>query len=155
MTTGRSPRVGLIGSSGGHLVQLLAVREAWSDHDRFWVTFPTPDAQSALAGERVYWCYHPTNRNFKNLVRNTFLAVRILARERPTHVISTGAAVAIPFFWLARIGRSMTIYLEVFDRIDSATLTGRLVRPVTRHFLVQWPEQLAAYPGAEVVGPVL
>lgn len=148
-------RVALVGSSGGHLAQLLAVREAWSAHDRFWVTFRTPDAESALVGERVYWCYHPTNRNIRNLIRNTVLALRILSRERPSHILSTGAAVAVPFFWLGRLRRARTLYLEVFDRIDSATLTGRLVRPVTDHFLVQWPEQLAVYPDAEVIGPVL
>jgi beta-1,4-N-acetylglucosaminyltransferase len=151
----REIRVALVGSSGGHLVQLLAVRDAWADHDRFWVTFRTPDAESALRGERVYWCHHPTNRNLPNLVRNTFLAWRILRRERPSHMMSTGAAVAVPFFYLGRLFRARTIYLEVFDRIDSATLTGRLVGPVTDHFLVQWPEQLAAYPRASVNGPVL
>jgi UDP-N-acetylglucosamine:LPS N-acetylglucosamine transferase len=156
VSSDRRRRIGLVGSSGGHLVQVLAVRDAWRDDDRFWVTFRTPDAESALAGERVYWCHHPTNRNVKNLVRNTLLAIRVLVRERPTHLLSTGAAVAVPFFWMGRLLlRSTTIYLEVFDRIDTATLTGRLVRPVTRHFLVQWPEQLAAYPGAEVIGPVL
>ncbi len=123
--------------------------------DRFWVTFDTADAVSALRDERTYWCHHPTNRNLGNLIRNTLLAVRVLVRERPTHIVSSGAAVAVPFFYVGRLLGAVTVYVEVFDRIDSATLTGRLVRPVTRHFLVQWPEQLVAYPGAEVIGPVL
>ena len=153
---GRRPiRVALVGSSGGHLLHLRALSDAWSDVDHLWVTFDTPDAVSSLRGERVYWCYHPTNRHLPNLVRNTLLAARVLLRERPTHILSSGAAVAVPFFWLGRLFGAHTIYLEVFDRIDSATLTGRLVRPVAEHFLVQWPEQLAAYPNAEVVGPVL
>lgn len=153
--TKRAPRIALVGSSGGHLLQLRALEAAWQPFDRFWVTFPTPDAEAALAGERVYWCHHPTNRNVPNLIRNTWLAIKVLARERPTHILSTGAAVAVPFFYLGRLLGSVTIFLEVYDRIDSPTLTGRLVRPVTRHFLVQWPEQVALYRGAEVVGPVL
>ena len=148
-------RVGLVGSSGGHLAQLLALRQAWLDVDRFWVTFRTPDAEAALQGERVYWCHHPTNRNLPNLIRNTWLAARILRHERPTHVLSTGAAVAVPFFYLGRLARAVTIYIEVFDRIETPTLTGRLVRPVTHHMLVQWPEQLALYRNAELLGRVL
>jgi UDP-N-acetylglucosamine:LPS N-acetylglucosamine transferase len=151
----RRTRIALVGSSGGHLLQLHALAPAWADIDRFWVTFDTIDATSALAGERTYWCYHPTNRNALNLIRNTVLALRILIRERPTHILSTGAAVAVPFFYLGRFFGAVTIYLEVYDRIDSPTLTGRLVHPVTTHFLVQWPEQLTLYSRAELVGPVL
>jgi UDP-N-acetylglucosamine:LPS N-acetylglucosamine transferase len=91
----------------------------------------------------------------RNLVRNTVLAIRVLLRERPTHILSSGAAVAVPFFWLGRVFGARTIYVEVFDRIEGPTMTGRLVRPVTHHFLVQWPEQQAFYPGSELVGPVL
>lgn len=148
-------KLGLVGSSGGHLAQLMTLRPFWEAFDRFWVTFPTEDARSILQGERVYWCHHPTNRNLKNLVRNTGLAARVLTKERPTHLISTGAAVAVPFFYLGRVCGARLIYIEVFDRIDRPTLTGRLVHPITQHFLVQWPEQLRLYGRAHVIGPLL
>jgi UDP-N-acetylglucosamine:LPS N-acetylglucosamine transferase len=151
----RPTRLGLVGSSGGHLAQLMALRPVWEHYDRFWVTFATADALSLLRGERVYWCYHPTNRNAVNLVRNTLLAARVLARENPTHLLSTGAAVAVPFFYVGRAMGASPFYIEVFDRIDSPTLTGRLVRPIVDEFFVQWPEQLDLYPGATLLGPVL
>ena len=102
-----------------------------------------------------YWCHHPTNRNIPNLIRNTRLALRVLRRERPTHLLSTGAAVAVPFFYVGRLKGARLIYIEVFDRIDTPTLTGRIVRPITQHFMVQWAEQLRLYPGAELLGPLL
>jgi len=145
----------LVGSSGGHLAQLLALRAWWQDRDRAWVTFPTPDARSQLPGERVTWAFHPTTRNVRNLLRNTGLAWRLLRRERPSVVLSTGAGVAVPFFVLGWLHRIPTVYLEVYDRIDSPTLTGRLCRPFARLFLVQWEEQRALYPGSVVVGPLL
>jgi UDP-N-acetylglucosamine:LPS N-acetylglucosamine transferase len=149
-------RVALVGSSGGHLTHLLALREFWEPLDRFWVTFDTPDAVSRLAGERTYWCHHPTNRNIPNLIRNTWLTLRVLRRERPDAIVSSGAAVAVPFFWLGRLlFRTRTVYIEVIDRIDSPTLTGRLVRPVATGVLLQWAEQRAAYPRGSLVGPIL
>ena len=63
-------------------------------------------------------------------------------------IVSDGAGVAVPFFWLGRLFGARTVYLEVYDRIDSATMTGRLVGPTTDLFLVQWDEQLASYPDA-------
>lgn len=148
-------RVLLVCSSGGHLTQLLALRPWWTRHERTWVTFDTADAVEALAGERVVFAHHPTTRNIPNLLRNLRLAVGTLRRERPDVIISDGAGVAVPFFWLSRWTGARTVYLEVYDRIDSTTMTGRLVQPVTDLFAVQWEEQLACYPDAVVVGPVL
>jgi UDP-N-acetylglucosamine:LPS N-acetylglucosamine transferase len=145
----------LVGSSGGHLAQLLALREWWEGRDRSWVTFPTADARSRLTGERVTFAYHPTTRNVWNLLRNTVLAHRLLGRERPSVILSTGAGVAVPFFVLGWLRRIPTVYVEVYDRVDSTTMTGRLCRPFTRLFLVQWDEQRELYPGSVVVGPLL
>jgi beta-1,4-N-acetylglucosaminyltransferase len=155
MARTRPCRIALVGSSGGHLTHLLALREFWEPHDRFWVTFQTPDAVSQLQGERTFWCHHPTNRNLPNLVRNTLLAWRLLRRERPTAVISSGAAVAVPFLWLGRLLGARTVFIEVIDRIDSPTVTGRLVRPVVSAVLIQWPEQRNAYRKGILVGPIL
>ena len=145
----------LVCSSGGHLAQLHAL-QPWSQvHRRHWVCFDTPDAVSLLAGERVTWAFHPTTRNLVNLARNLGLAWQVLRRQRPDVVISTGAGVAVPFFALARLLRIPTVYLEVYDRIDTPTLTARLCRPFTDRMLVQWPEQASLYRDAQVVGCVL
>ena len=76
----------------------------------------------------------------------------MLPRWRPDVVVSDGAGVAFPFFIVARLLRIPTVYLEVYDRIDSPTLTGRLCRPLSSLFLVQWEEQSRFYPGARVIG---
>ena len=145
-------KVALVGSSGGHLTHLLRLRAWWGELDRFWVTFDKPDARSALEHERVYWCHYPTNRHVPNLVRNTWLALKVLRRESPDLVFSTGAGSALPYFALAKLFGAKTAYLEVYDRVTTASLTGRLVYPITDHFFVQWPEQLRHYPRAELVG---
>lgn len=150
-----SRAIALVCSSGGHLAQLLVLHPWWSKHERFWVTFDTPDALEALSEERAIWCFHPTNRNLWNLLRNTLLAVRVLVRERPALIVSTGAAVAVPFFIVGRILGAKTMYIEVVDRIDTPTLTGRLVRRFANEMVVQWPEQQSLYPGARVVGRLM
>lgn len=150
-----APRVLLVGSGGGHLAQLISLRPWWQEQQRTWVSFDMPDARSLLAGEDVVWAFHPTTRNIPNLVRNLWLAVRTVRRLRPDLVVSTGAGVAVPFFVIARALRIPTVYVEVFDRIDSPTLTGRLCRPFTTRFCVQWPEQQALYKDTVVIGPLL
>jgi UDP-N-acetylglucosamine:LPS N-acetylglucosamine transferase len=119
-------RIVLVCSSGGHLRQLYQLRPWWTKHERLWVTFQKADSVSLLAGEQVAWAYHPTTRNLRNLVRNLFLAWRLLRRYRPRVVVSTGAGVAFPFFIVARLFGMKTVFIEVYDRIDLPTLSGRL-----------------------------
>lgn len=138
-------KICLVGSSGGHLTHMYLLKPFWEKHNRFWVTFDKEDAKSILKDEKMYSCYFPTNRNLINLVRNTMLAYKVLRKERPDIIISSGAAIAVPFFYLGKIFGSKTIYIEVFDRVDSSTLTGRLVYPVTDKFIVQWEEMQKIY----------
>ena len=115
----------------------------------------TADARAALGTEKVAWGHFPTTRNIPNLARNFALARKLLADWKPDVIMSTGAGIALPFFVLGRLAGIRTVYLEVYDRVDSATLTARLVSRWTDLFLVQWDSQLEHAPeGAVVVGPV-
>jgi UDP-N-acetylglucosamine:LPS N-acetylglucosamine transferase len=120
-------------------------------HDRKWVTFEKLDSQSLLAGESVTWAHHPTTRNLRNLARNLGLAWRLLRSYRPDLVVSSGAGVAFPFFLLARLFGRKTVYVEVYDRIDSAIMTGRLCYPLSNLFLLQ----RHIYPKGIVIGSLL
>ncbi len=147
-------RVLLVGSSGGHLDQLARLEPWWDTLDRHWVTFRLPDAESRLSDEEVTWAHYPTTRNIPNLLRNFVLALQIIRKKRPDVIVSTGAGLALPFFLLSRLFGVKTVYLEVFDRITSKTLTGRLCRPLSDLFLVQWPEQQQLYRNSVLIGSV-
>ncbi|MGN9777215.1 UDP-N-acetylglucosamine--LPS N-acetylglucosamine transferase [Micromonospora sp. H33] len=152
---GDPPVLLLVGSSGGHLAQLLALRSWYERWHRVWVTFDTPEAVSLLTGEDVVPAHHPTTRNVPNLLRNAVLAARVLRRRKVAAVVTTGAGVAVPFVVLAWLRRIPTVYIEVYDRIDTPTLTARLCRPFLSAMLVQWEEQRRQYPEATVVGTLL
>ena len=144
----------LVCSSGGHLSQLYLLKPFFQDKERFWVTFDKEDARSLLDGEKRYSCYYPTNRSLKALFINLKLAWKVLRREKPDLIISTGAAVAGPFFYLGKILGIKTLYIEIFDRIDSPTLSGRLVYPVADRFVVQWEQMKKVYPKAINLGSI-
>lgn len=147
-------KVCLVGSSGGHLTHLYMLRSFWQTKDRFWVTFDKEDARSLLEGERRYDAFYPSNRSVKALIINTARAFRILKNEKPDLIISTGAAVAVPFFWVGKIFGAKTIYIEVFDRIDAPTISGKLCYPVADKFIVEWDEMTKVYPKAINLGSI-
>jgi beta-1,4-N-acetylglucosaminyltransferase len=145
----------LVCSTGGHLLQLVALREAWEGFSRVWVTFDRGDSRSLLAGEDVVIAYSPTNRNVPNLLRNLWLAARVVRRRRPRVVLTTGAGVAVPFAWIGRLFGARVVYVESVTRIDGPSLSCRLIRPVASRIYVQWPELAEQVPGAHYLGSVL
>ena len=134
-------------SSGGHLDQLLALLPAPDGVEVAVATFLKPDALSKVSELRHYGLHWPTNRSLKALIINLGRAFSILRAERPAIVLSSGAAAAVPFFYVGRIFfRTRNVFVECIDRIDNPTLTAKLVRSVTHLYLAQWPQQLASFP---------
>jgi UDP-N-acetylglucosamine:LPS N-acetylglucosamine transferase len=130
------------------------LRPAWEELTRAWVTHDKEDARSILRGERVFFAYGPTTRNALNLVRNLVVAVRLLRRLRPNAVVSAGAGIAVPFAWLAWTVGAKVIYVESVTRIETPSLSCRLIRPLATRVYVQWPELAQQLPGARYVGSV-
>ena len=109
--TEKNMKVCLVGSSGGHLTHLYMLKPFWKDKNRFWVTFDKEDARSLLEGEKVYPCYFPTNRSIKALIKNTKIAWDVLHKEKPDLIISCGAAVAVPFFYIGKMMGAKLVYI--------------------------------------------
>jgi UDP-N-acetylglucosamine:LPS N-acetylglucosamine transferase len=133
----------LVCSSGGHLLQLVQLREAWGDRERVWITFDKSDSRVLLRDERVIHAFGPTNRNVPNALRNLRLALSVLRRERPSAMVTTGAGVAVPFAWLSRLLGVPVFYVESVTRIEELSLRGRMIAPVAQRLYVQWPELAA------------
>ena len=137
-------------------MQLWSLRRAWEDLSRAWVvaSFEESDARSLLSGERLVFAHEPTARNARNAIRNTFLAWRLLSRVRPSTIVTTGAAVAVPFAWLGRLRGIRVVYVESLARTQQPSLSCRLVAPVANRVYVQWPELVARVRGARYAGTV-
>ena len=144
----------LVCSAGGHLLQLHLLETAWQGLSHAWVTLDREDARSLLRGKDVTYAYGPTTRNVTNLLRNLVLAWRTLSTRRPRVIVTTGAGVAVPFAWLAWLFGARVVYVESFTRVESLSLSCRLVRPVASKVFVQWPELAPKVTGASYAGSV-
>jgi beta-1,4-N-acetylglucosaminyltransferase len=145
-------RLLLVCSSGGHLLQLHELRAAWEPFPRVWVTFNKSDARALLRGEQVIHAHGPTNRSIPNLVRNLLLAWSVIRTERPAAVLTTGAGVAVPFAWIARLHRVPIVYVESFTRIAELSLSARMIAPVATRLYAQWPEVAGRAPRFRFAG---
>jgi UDP-N-acetylglucosamine:LPS N-acetylglucosamine transferase len=135
----------LVCSTGGHLLQLVGLRDAWQGHTRVWITHDHSDTRSLLDRETVVVAHYPTQRNLPNLARNLVLAWRVVRDLRPSVVLTTGAGVAVPFAWIGRLFGARVVYVESLTRVRTPSLSFRLIAPVASRAYAQWPELAARF----------
>ncbi len=119
----------LVASTGGHLKQLsqLYPRLEGIEGPFRWATFDTPQSRSLLEGEQVDYVPFVGGRDPANVARNFAHARRILADREVDTLVSTGSAVALPFYLTARAKRLRCHYIESAARSAGPSLTGKLI----------------------------
>ncbi len=119
----------LVASPGGHAEELYALAHRFlaTDTPRIWVTAKTPHTSSLLADEEVLWASPVGARQGGRALRSLPEAHRAIRRVRPGLLVSTGAALAVPFLVAARLQRVPVDYVESATRFAGPSLTGRIV----------------------------
>jgi UDP-N-acetylglucosamine--N-acetylmuramyl-(pentapeptide) pyrophosphoryl-undecaprenol N-acetylglucosamine transferase len=119
----------LCASTGGHLKQLhrLHRRLAGIDGPFRWATFDTPQSRSLLEGEQVDFVHFVGGRDPGNVLRNVPLVRRILRAHDVDTIVSTGSAMALPFFALGRAHGLTCHYIESAARSDGPSKTARMI----------------------------
>lgn len=145
-------RVLLVSSSGGVLLDLLALRPWWSRHSTSWVTVRAPDTIALLAGERVRWEREQSAGRPIGVLAAVVRALRILRRERPDLIISAGSGIAVGIFIAARLLRVPTLWLETFNIVGASGIASRLCGRLSAAILVQRPSLTASRPRAVLLG---
>jgi hypothetical protein len=149
---GRRYRVLLVSSSGGVLLDLLALRPWWRRHDASWVAVRAPDTEVALAGQRVHWQPELSGSSRLKVLPAIWRAVRLLRRDRPDVIVSAGTGVAVGVFLAARLLRIPTMWLETFNMTGPSGSAARICTRLAGAVLVQRPELLADRPRAVLIG---
>ena len=122
----------LVASTGGHLEQLLRLRDLLGDSlgATEWATFDGAKSQALLRNETVHYVGYIKPRDLAEAAKGVPSALRILRRGRYGAVVSTGAGIAVPFFLAASAHGVPRYYIESAARADGPSLTGRLVSKV-------------------------
>ena len=138
-------------SSGGHLTELLQMEDAYRDYRHFFLTFRRKDSEELAKKERVHFVADP-KRNPLGFAVNFLQSLGVFLTERPDAVISTGAGVAVPMCYIAKLFGKKVIFFESFCRIEKPSLSAKLVYPIADLFFVQWQGMKKFYPKAKLGG---
>lgn len=151
-------KVGLIASRGGHLRQMLFLKEAYSKYPCFLVT--TRGSEEIPLPPEIRELYFVQNIDQGRWINPFHLCWAFVQygwiywRERPNFLISTGAGIAVPGFLLGGLLQMKMIFIEVGARVRSLSRAGSLCYRLAHLFLVQYPGLTEKYPRASYHGAV-
>ena len=139
-----------IASAGGHWVQLRRLRRAWDECSVIYVTTSVNRREEINNESQKIGCEPPSFYKVVDATRwekfkllKLFLQItKIVLKERPQVVISTGAA---PGFFALRIGKlfgARTIWIDSIANVEELSLSGEKTKSCADLWLTQW-EHLA------------
>ena len=141
-------------SAGGHWVQMRRLLPAFDGCDLVFAGVATR-LDADLGPARYYPLRNVSRSDPLGFLVIAWQLVRLVRRERPDVVVSTGAAPGLMAIAVAKlVAGSRTVWIDSIANSERLSLSGRLVRPVADARLVQWPH-LARPGGPEHWGSVL
>lgn len=142
-----------VSSGGGHWIEMLRLRPAFSGHSVMFVTVrrdyadDVPGHAFRTVNDATGWSYLASLQLLLRMAWIVFLV-------RPDVVVSTGAA---PGYFAIRLGKLLgakTIWVDSLANVEELSRAGRLAGPHADLWLTQWPD-LARAPGPLFGGQVL
>jgi UDP-N-acetylglucosamine:LPS N-acetylglucosamine transferase len=146
-------KICIVSSSGGHLTEVNMFEKFFKKYSYYYVLNYKIDL-SADMKERTYFISH-SERDIK-FIFNLYEAYKILSKNIPHVILSTGAGPVVPF---ALVGRFLfgchVIFIETLTAVKRPSLTGRLMYYLSNEFYYQWDSLVKYYPRGIYGGPLI
>lgn len=156
----KQKKVMFISSVGGHLTQLLELKNIFNDYNYVLVTEKTSVTKPMKEKYKMsFFPYGSRNQKLTYpfiLIANCFLSLFYFIKYNPNVIITTGANTCAAMCCLGKIFGKKVIYIESFAKRTSPTVTGKMIYKLHAYttFVVQWEEMLKVYPKAEYWGGI-
>lgn len=150
-------KIGFVSSTGGHFSELMQLVTGIKNFEYFIVTEENSSSSAIQQSHCVHFLKQQERKNhlfFYIFLVNIYRSARILLREKPDVIISTGAGATVAICLLGKLLGKRIIFIESFAKVTSPTMTGRIVYPFSDKFYIQWKDLQKHYPKAEYRGKI-
>ena len=149
----RCPRVLIVCSAGGHLMEaMLAIDGLDLDFDV--ATFRLSHISKPAKARALHFLIDPHTSVWKYAI-NALQSIWLLIKIRPRVILTTGAGIAIPCALFGKLYGARLIVVESAARVKELSRTGLFLYKYADLFIVQWPDLCNKYPKAVYGGCVL
>lgn len=151
-------KVIFISSTGGHLSELMQLKGIFNKYDYHIITEKN-DTTLKLKdkyGDRInYLVYGARNYMLSYMFKfpyNILKSLILFLKIRPDVIVTTGAHTAVPMCYIAKLFKKKIIFIETYARVNSKSMSGKMINKIADLFLVQHEEMLDVYENAVYKG---
>lgn len=141
----KKKKVILICSDGGHLAQILELKDMFVKYDYLLVTEKTPTTLPLKEKFNMVFLYGRSVGKkrgvefFRKTLLNFFLSLKLLIKYYPKVVITTGSHTAVPMCLLGKLLGMKIVWILSFARVNSRAFSADIIYPLSDKFIIQWP----------------
>jgi len=128
-----------IASVGGHWVQLLRLLPAFEGMEVVFVS-TVKSLSTTVSGNKFYYIPDASRWNKLKLLETFFMALKIVQKEKPDVIITTGAAPGLLTLIAGKILGSKTIWIDSVANAEKLSLSGRIALRIADKTYTQWPD---------------
>jgi beta-1,4-N-acetylglucosaminyltransferase len=141
MTKNQKINIALVCTKGGHFEQMTNLSEFYNSYNHFWITNRNKQTENQLKKERAYYIETAHFKKPWTYLWQMAPVLKIIAKEKPTHVISTGSGrtALIPFL-LLRLSKIKFIYIDTFSRVNGYSKFGTFLLKTGNKIYTQWED---------------
>ena len=126
-----------ISSSGGHWTQLQRIKKSFEGCEVVYVS-TIKGYSKEVPEHRFYTVTDASQWSKLKLIKLFYELTKVIFKEQPDFIISTGAAPGALGILLARFIGAKTIWLDSVANYEKLSLSGELVKKITHLHLTQW-----------------
>lgn len=130
-----------ISSAGGHSVQLNRLRPLFINYNTVFVTSYLNDGQKEISDNSLYnYIVKDFSRNSSclDIVNSIWQILHIVLKERPSLIVTTGAAPGVIAIIVGKFLFCKTIWIDSIANYEKISLGGRIASLFTDLILTQW-----------------
>lgn len=127
-------------SIGGHWKQLLRITKPMEAQFELVYASNHPKCATMIGGGNFYLMTDFSRKDAWRMVPAFFRLLRILWRERPDAVLTTGAAPGLVCVLVGWLLRCKTIWVDSTANVERLSASGRIARHFASRTYTQWPE---------------
>lgn len=135
--------------------ELLKLADSWRGYDTFCITTVDVVREKLQKYGNVYVIGECNREHLFRVILVLVRCIKVILRERPDVLISTGASVGCMACFLGKLLGARVIWIDSITNVERISLSGRMVRYIADLFLVQWKELAEQYSNVEYLGTVI
>lgn len=129
-----------VASDGGHWIELIRIAKALEQDFELCYAGTNRNQALSVSGNRFYKITDFSRTDCYKLFAVLFQALRILVRERPYAVITTGAAPGGIVVLIAALLRIRAVWIDSVANVRHLSLSGRIASLFVSRTYTQWEE---------------